>query len=176
MISVFAESAGMDAQLEHECEREIEIGARAIEETMRSQAADAAPHLRCSVLFGWLCGRSPRSFRTFVYYAYRYWFSLRQAQLAGPDVHSFVRNAITAYATAPHTASSSEEFVLSAFRRLLACEASTLGLTEREAIHNVERAFHFGFRLATTRAGSIAPDWSTSGVIVRARGAGASRP
>ncbi len=175
MITLFAESAGIDAQLEHDCEREIEIGSRAIEEKMRSQDLDAAPHLRCSVLFGWLCGRSPRSFRTFVYYAYRYWFSLRQAQLAGPDVHSFVRNAITAYATAPHSASSSEEFVLAAFGRLLACEASTLGLKERESVDNVERAFHFGFRLATTRAGSIAPDWSTSGVNVRARGAAASR-
>ncbi len=175
MINLFAESTGMDAQLEHDCEREIEIGSRAIEETMRGHEMDAAPHLRCSVLFGWLCGRSPRSFRTFIYYAYRYWFSLRQAQLAGPDVQSFVRNAITAYATAPHAASSSEEFVLAAFGRLLACEASALGLMEGEAVRNVERAFHFGFRLATTRAGSIEPDWSTSGVNVRARGVAASR-
>ena len=170
MIPLLGESPGMNAQLEHECDCEIELGARAIEETMRGHDVDAAPHVRCSVLFGWLCGRSPRSFRTFIYYAYRYWFSLRQAQLAGPDVHSFVRNAITAYATAPHAASSSEEFVLAAFCRLLACEATTLGLKERDAIETVERAFRFGFRLATARVGSIAPEWATSGVLARAAG------
>ena len=173
MITLLAESAGMTPQLEHDCEQEIELGAQAIEEALRGQQTEA--YLRCSVLFGWLCGRSPRSFRTFIYYAYRYWFSLRQAQLAGPDVHSFVRNAITSYAMAPHDASNNEEFILSAFGRLLAHEASTLGLTDGEAILNVERAFRFGFRLATTRAGSIAPDWSTSGVNARAHAASASR-
>ena len=36
-------------------------------------------HIRCCIIFGWLVGRSPRTFRAFVYYLYQYWVCVRQA-------------------------------------------------------------------------------------------------
>jgi hypothetical protein len=36
-------------------------------------------HLRCCIAFGWLVCRGPRTFRSFVYYLYRYWLCVRQA-------------------------------------------------------------------------------------------------
>ncbi|HKF57664.1 MAG TPA: hypothetical protein VKJ45_19560 [Blastocatellia bacterium] len=36
-------------------------------------------HIRCCIIFGWLVCRRPRTFRAFVYYAYRYWLCVREA-------------------------------------------------------------------------------------------------
>jgi hypothetical protein len=149
MIAVFGDSLRMSAMLESDCEREIVIGSDVINAAMGSWKLAELPHLRSSALFGWLCGRSQRSFRTFIYYAYRYWLSLRQAKVAGPDVNSFVRTAITAYATAPHTSASAEEFALATFTRLISSEARILGLNDRANVRAAEQAFRLGFRLAT---------------------------
>ncbi len=35
-------------------------------------------HVRCCIIFGWLVCRRPRTFRSFVYYLYKYWICVRQ--------------------------------------------------------------------------------------------------
>jgi hypothetical protein len=35
-------------------------------------------HIRCCIIFGWLVCRAPRTFRSFVYYLYKYWICVHQ--------------------------------------------------------------------------------------------------
>ena len=42
-------------------------------------------HLRCCVIFGWLVCRRQRTFRSFIYYVYRYWLCVRQVLGIAPE-------------------------------------------------------------------------------------------
>ena len=96
--------AGAPEQLEKDaltppsCEDEIALGNRIFERFFTEEVAvrllpeegrrQLGPveqwrwcfrHIRCCLLFGWLVCRSPRTFRGFSYYLYRYWRCVREA-------------------------------------------------------------------------------------------------
>ncbi len=42
-------------------------------------------HLRCCIIFGWLLCRRPQTFRSTIYYLYRYWLCVRRVLGIAPD-------------------------------------------------------------------------------------------
>ena len=61
-----------------------DVASRLLSEEGRQQLGPAEKwrwcllHIRCCIIFGWLVCRRPRTFRTFVYYLYRYWVCVRR--------------------------------------------------------------------------------------------------
>ncbi len=77
-------------------------------------------HIRCCLIFGWLLCRRPFTFRSFVYYLYRYWLCVRHA--VGVSVQS------------PPTLEERDDFqklvqvLVSSYRPYLADQLATLDL------------------------------------------------
>ena len=138
---------------------------------IKKQKSMADAVARASLRLGWSMAEQPRSFRTFVDHACRYWLEVRRelgissAERSAQDVrdiHEFIAAAASAYAAAPLNCADlsgerrEECLAVASFARLMAnssARAAVLGpyaRTDRSLAANAVAAFHRGYVGALT--------------------------
>jgi hypothetical protein len=153
------------------CRRERAAKSRPTLGIEKTAAEAAAAVASASIRFGWSLAEQPRSFRTFIDHACRYWLEVRsELGISGGDrssqdvrdIHVFVGAAASAYAAAPLSCVDlsgqrrDECLAVAGFARLLANETALAAILgpyarcRRSVAAKAVAAFHRGYEAAVT--------------------------